>query len=66
MRQIELTYSDNADLERAASFLVARVPAEPHQGKSLALNRYVALKKLLDFVREAADADEAISNGWNR
>ena len=59
---IELTYSDNADLEDAASFLVARVPMEPHPGKSVALNRYVALKKLLDFIRDQKEADEDISN----
>ena len=63
---IELTYSDNADLEAAASFLVARVPADPHHGKSVALNRYTALNQLQKFIREQMEGDEAISNGWNR
>lgn len=63
---IELTYSDNADLEAAASFVVARVPTEIHPGKSVALNRYVALNALQKFFREQMEADEAISNGWSR
>lgn len=59
---IELTYSDNADLDDAGNFVVARVQTELHHGKSVALNRFVALKKLVAFLRDQMEADEDISN----
>jgi len=55
---IELTYSDNADLEAAESFLVARVAMEPHHGQPIARNRYAALKKISDFVRGEMEAND--------
>jgi hypothetical protein len=62
---VELTNADNPELDDASMLLIARVAMKPHEGKSVALNRYVALKQLQDFIREQMNADELISNTAN-
>jgi hypothetical protein len=63
---VELIYADNSEIDDAETLLIWRLPTETHHGKSVALNRYAALKALQKFIREQMEADEAISNGWNR
>lgn len=65
-KHVELIYADKPEIDDAEMLLVWRLPMEPQQGRSVALNRHTALNKLLKFIREQMDSDEAISNGWNR
>ena len=60
--RIELTYADNADLDAAERLVIVRLPTETNDAHSVALNRYVALKELQEFIRKQVEIDRATSD----
>ena len=64
-KHVELVYADKPEIDDAETLLIWRLPMEPRHGKSVALNRYVALRQLQEFVRQQADAEEMTSNTSN-
>ena len=60
---VEMTFADDADLEAAATFLVARFPKACDHSKSLAWNRYWALSQLQESLAVILEDERKLMQG---